>query len=373
MLSFRMPLTVVLFVLMCSLSARTQENENGKQTDINLKQTNKTKRVVDQAEIEARLEKLCNRMPHLLQSNDIKEAVKVQQEVVAIRESVAVKSNAQLIVEQLFLTELKKVESFTEQGQAIYHRANMRFFTGCQKSREEEYKTAIELLSQAIEDYRTMLGEGALAEALALDELAHAYLSYGDSNKAKESLLLNQKIWLKLAGKNHSGYATAMAFLGVVGLESDDLKNAEIALKEALPLLRKVYGARSIEYAESIVNLAHVKLEGKNWVEAEALCVIAKSILEEQFATSDLAMAHLHSVLASVNVAFEESEDAEKNFKQSLLLHRMYGNPNAPIIRGILNDYAALLRKLNRIQEAEELEKRASQIQVKKKLSDTKD
>ncbi len=235
-----------------------------------------------------------------------------------------------------------------------------------------------------------------------LSRLAEAHLNLGEMAEAEELYRRALPLQRKLTGVDSEQVATILQNLGSIYQDVGRVDEAEAAYNEALKMRETVLGLDHPEYADTLVNFASLRRQMGHDAEAEdlnkralALCQKAKQLrcvatvfdnlgslyfekgrLDEALDVYSKGRAtwvtiggkeHLDYAISTANLArvytqLKRYKDAEPLLKETLPIFEMaYGQDGAPLA-GYYKGYARLLTNLNRSDEAEVYERKATAI-----------
>ncbi len=198
-------------------------------------------------------------------------------------------------------------------------------------------------------------------------KLGHAALDSGDFSAADDYLQKAIKSAEQLYGPDDSRLRTLLHDLADAYKAQKKYPEAEAIAKREVEMYRKDVGD-SPDTADQLVRLAKIyALEGKN-SEAEAVYEQALPIYE-RFHHADKdnfndSVAYVLNNLGSLYTADGKYSQAEALLKRSLAIREGLFGPNSLEVASTLQNYADLMRKTNRIAEADQLSSRAKTIQV---------
>lgn len=134
----------------------------------------------------------------------------------------------------------------------------------------EQYKPAQELYEEAVEVWRSALGEHHEDYAVGLMNLAELHRAAGHSVDAEPILRRALEIFRRL-GEENPRLAGALNNLAVLHERRGDYDEAERLHKQAVDIRRKLSGENSPDFAQSLNNLARVYERRDNPAAAETL------------------------------------------------------------------------------------------------------
>jgi tetratricopeptide (TPR) repeat protein len=136
--------------------------------------------------------------------------------------------------------------------------------------------------------------------------------------------------------------------------------------KQLLTLKEQQLGPNHLEVAEAAGSLGSLYQEDRQYKEAEVLFKRALAIRESVAGKEDLGTAGELQRLALLYAEQNRYPEAEPLSKRALaVLEKEFGQNNPVRTLPILENYANVLRKLGRLEEAQTLETRAQEIRAK--------
>jgi tetratricopeptide (TPR) repeat protein len=297
-----------------------------------------------------------------LAEGDLAESIAAQHDLVALLEASVGKQHWQTRSELSLKEELDRVAKRSQQDQDTYFVGHRLLVHGGQQMAIEDYDGASASLGKAEVTFATVPGQDCVSMAATLEKLGGIHLVKEEPAIAKEYLVRAMATWTSVVGDDHPALAGVLDSLGVAHLESGNLDDAETCFRTALDLERSHFGVRTIRYAHGLANLSRVMLQRGKSLEAEALCVQAIVIAREIRQQDSPQMASILFIVAEVNIAHEEYENAEVNLQNSLALYERRLPRWSPIIAKVLERYSWLSRKLDQPEDADSMEARAKAI-----------
>jgi tetratricopeptide (TPR) repeat protein len=229
-----------------------------------------------------------------------------------------------------------------------------------------EYEQVEQLHQRALTINEETLGAEHTNTAASL---AHLGFFYRNQRKYKLAEPLYQRalaIDERLLGPEHPDTATSLNNLALLFKNQGKYEQAEPLYQRALAIRERVLGPEHPDTALSLINLAtHYWDQGK-YEQAEPLYQRALAIRERV-----LGPEHPDTALSLFWLAFIYSRKGEYEQSEAFYLRTLniYGKtlpPDHPYIARVLDNYANLLRKMNRIEEASKLEQQAREIRAKR-------
>jgi VWFA-related protein len=208
-------------------------------------------------------------------------------------------------------------------------------------------------------------GATSLDAAAGLNNLATLYL---DSvrllpDSSRRSPAAPAKESLSPAGSNADlSELSAASERGAAMDDAAKLATAESLFNRVLNLQEKAYGEENTRLVDVIENLGEVlRAQGKT-AAAEAAYGRTIAIVQKSFGPDDLRLAIPLQQLAELKAEDGSDADAEKLYRQVVRIDEIKGGPTDPSLAPVLIDYADLLKKMNRPEEAKIMAERASSL-----------
>ncbi len=227
-----------------------------------------------------------------------------------------------------------------------------------------QYSGAKELLERALAIQEKILGPDHSDVASVLSNLAWVLRSMGKPAEAKPYLERAIKIQEKAAPKNPE-LARFIQNLGELMQETGDYKNAEALMERALAMRESLLGPEHMETAQSLQGLAYFYYLQNRDEKAELYYKRALEILEKALGPDAANNAWSLAGLGYIYSRQGRSQEAEPLFKRALDIRTKVFGPEHPYVLETMNDYAEVLRKLDRIDEAEKLEAQVKAVRGK--------
>ena len=244
--------------------------------------------------------------------------------------------------------------------------------------------------------------------ATSLKNLAAVYSSQGRDAEAEPLYTRALAIGEKVLGPEHPGVADILTDLGVDYMLQGQYSRAEPLLRRALTIREKALRPEHVNVGQSLYNLASLYGRQGRYAEAEPLARRALAIYERakgpehpHVADALLVLANIYNfqgqypqaepLYARALVIFEKTKtpesrdvllalrglaeayegqrkyaEAEQMLKRLLAIEKKTDTAKHPLAHD-LDWYAALLRKMHRDAEAEEVEARAKAIRAKRR------
>lgn len=169
----------------------------------------------------------------------------------------------------------------------------------------------------------------------------------------------------KALGPNHPGVALDLSNLAMLLINQKRCAEAEPLLKKALAIYESNYGVENLLALKTRKLLAIVYEHQGSLSQAESYYKKVLDLEQSKLGPNDLETAKTLNSLAFLYFKEGKYADADTTYKWAVAsTEGAVGNSDA-LLAACLSDYAQVLRKLNRAEEAEQLEVRASAIRAK--------
>jgi len=227
---------------------------------------------------------------------------------------------------------------------------------------QERYEAAEPLFLQALELWRSLLGEQHPAVATSLDDLAMLYRLQGHYEEAEPLNLQALELRRSLLGEQHFAVAGSLNNLALLYKSQGRYEKAEPLYLQALELWRSLLGEQHLVMATSLNNLAGLYRSQGRYEAAEPLCLQALELWRSLLGEQHLAVAGGLNNLALLYDSQGRYEKAEPLYLQALELMRSLLRESHPAVADSLNSLAELYRAQGRYEEAEPLYLQALQL-----------
>jgi tetratricopeptide (TPR) repeat protein len=167
-------------------------------------------------------------------------------------------------------------------------------------------------------------------------------------------------------GSEDSGTATSLVHLGFFYERQGKYEEAEPLYQRARAICECVLGPDHPDTAQSLNNLAKLYYNQRKYEEAELLFQRALSIRERVLGPDHPDTAKSLHWLGFIYTGQSKYEQAEPFDQRALQVYEKVLPPDHPYLAGALQNYANLLRQMNRSTEAALLEERARAIRAKR-------
>lgn len=231
----------------------------------------------------------------------------------------------------------------------LTHAGRIAFILRAYTEAESFYQRALVVLEKT-------LGHGHYLVAEVLRNLALVYSEQGDYHKSMALSLRSLNIREKVLGLEHPDVASTLSILGLLYYEQGMYTEAEIALRRALTITEKNHIYEHPLVGTILNNLGLLYRDKGDNDKAEPFFQRALIIAKKTSGQNHPDVASILSNLGDLNFMQGYYTKAEPFFLQSLIIdEKTFGNDH-PIVQENLRNYAATLRALNRLKEAEKVE-----------------
>ena len=118
-----------------------------------------------------------------------------------------------------------------------------------------QHRAAEAATREAIQIFRSLLGEDHPSYASSLNDLGTLYQDRGDYRRAEPLFRRSLEIYKKALGEDHPFYADGLNNLGTLFRAAGDYRRAEPLLRRAMEIRKKAVGEGHPDYANSLNNL----------------------------------------------------------------------------------------------------------------------
>lgn len=207
-------------------------------------------------------------------------------------------------------------------------------------------------------------GDRHPAVAIVMGNLADVLEAQGEFVDAVEANRYALGVMEVLNGPNHPEVARLRASLGRRLVTAGMFDHAAPELENARAVLEATYGHDHADIAEIINSQAEIARLSGEFELALELNAEASAILEVLDQEGTLDYADLLFVRATVYKTIRDMEAAAPLYAEVLLIRERLLGVGNPALVATLRDYAFVLRRLKRTEEATELEERATALEA---------
>ena len=234
---------------------------------------------------------------------------------------------------------------------------------------QEEYQQAEKLCKQALHIQKQHLGDNHPRIASTLNMLAKIYQGQNKLDQAKEMNM--RALWIResTSGADHPHVATITNSLVEIYHAEGRYREAGPLIVRSLRIHEQSLGSEHPFMAYSLSNRAENFFLQGDYVQAETYYKKALVIREQNLGFTHPHTASTYYHLARLYSASEQYEEAESFYRRSLSIRERVFGLDHLAVAVTLEQYATLLRKLNRESEVCELEARIQAIRTKHNAS----
>lgn len=218
-----------------------------------------------------------------------------------------------------------------------------------------KYTDAESAFTRSLEINEKLYGPKHIVVAATLSLLGHVYKNQSQNQRAKTLLLQARTIIEVTYGAYHPMLASVLSDLSNIYQDQNEPVEAEAHLLQALTINEKVYGQGHPEISKTLNRLALIYKACGNFIKAEEL--YRRSLLINEN-TLDINHPELAKTIWHLAILYIESRryvEAEKLFRRAIAIQKKSLLPEHPDALSLQENYAELLRRMNRKGEAQKL------------------
>ena len=264
--------------------------------------------------------------------------------------------------QRVFLKEISQVAKLDNE-QAKYFAAYRYFGEGHWEIHRLKDNSARRLLERSLQGFIESVGEQSASAGSALEALSTVERSRCDFKVAKRCAERALAIRRNCEGKDGLLYPNTQVLIAFACVDLGELDEAESLYRQAIERERKMTGTDRLCYVRWLVSFAHVCTKKGRLAEAEALLCQARQICADHGQENVFIGATWHN-MAEISIARGRYNEAEGFYQRCLNLCDRTSQESSPLVAQMLEQYAMLLRKLNRSEDAKRCETRAKEIRA---------
>jgi eukaryotic-like serine/threonine-protein kinase len=212
-----------------------------------------------------------------------------------------------------------------------------------------------EILDKTAERVGKDLKDQPEVEAELRNTIGDVYHALGEYEKAEVILRVALAMRRKLLGLEHPEVASSLYSLGCVLYSEWKLAEAESTQREALAIRRKLYGQTHLDVATSLNDLGLVLRREAKLEEAQPLLRQALTMRRQMLGNEHPDVLNSLDGLAWLLFLQNKVTEAEAMMREELAIaKRLYGNEH-PAVATALNNLGTVLHNQGKLAEAEEL------------------
>lgn len=191
------------------------------------------------------------------------------------------------------------------------------------------------------------------------------FKNMAENYMASNNLIEAEKLWLDALaliqplGEANPNYCTTLENLGEIRLRMQDFPTSESYFLKAYNIKVGALGPQHVAVAQTVNQLARLYYQGGNFEKAEYFGRQCVELQEKLFGPEDGNLACSIHNLATLYHMQKKFEMAEPLYKRSLEIKRKAFGPDHPETTRLLKSYSDLMRNMNRLNEADELDSMA--------------
>jgi len=229
-----------------------------------------------------------------------------------------------------------------------------------------KFSEAEEFYKQALEIRKKSLGEDHPDVAENIENLGILYHYLGRHSEAesyyKQCLIIKEKVF----GSDHPELVRCLNNLGLLYSEQGRLDKPEALHQRALKIIEKAFGPEHMRVIRSLDHLGYFYFSTGHYSEAELLYRRALVISEKEFGPNHINVVEILVPLGRIRAEKGQPKDAEQLLRRALDICEKDSSPDPRTKGDTLFNLAYLYHHyLNRLVEAESLYDKALSIQEK--------
>jgi non-specific serine/threonine protein kinase/serine/threonine-protein kinase len=229
-------------------------------------------------------------------------------------------------------------------------------------SRQAQYGEALEILERALAVKESNLGT-------AHPDVASTLYNLGVLHRREErydtaGALLSRALGIRetALGSDHPSVARTLNSLAIIYTLQEKTDSAETLYRRSLAQKEQTLGPDHPDVANTVDNLAILFARQSQFEEAIPLFERALTIRLGALSADHISIGQSHNNLGLAYRGAGRLPESEAAFQKALEVYRAALSPTHPQLAGTLENYAALLRLLQREGEAEEMEAEAERV-----------
>lgn len=228
---------------------------------------------------------------------------------------------------------------------------------------QRNYATAEKYYNKSLEIQKKSLREDHPAIADGLEDLAYLYQDTGRIDEAeamyKQAILIKEKAF----GSDNPELASILQNLAYIYIDQGHHSKAEEYIKRALNIIEKAFGPQHPRVALILGDLGYLYLKAGKYNESEKQYKSAIAMLEEEVGREHIRIAEYLSGLGELYFETGRYDEAEQHLKRGLAICEKEEKPDLEVKAGILSNLGCLyFRGLERYEDAESYFKKALKI-----------
>ena len=265
-----------------------------------------------------------------------------------------------------------EADTLDERAEAIRKQA-LQQVQGNAQTKPSAWQLHLSTISAVQKQAQTNEEDKILAQAnestVDNQKLAPMYSTLADvyykKNRYSDALALYKTIIAideKTLGINHPGVADDLVNLAQIYITKQQLADAEPLLKRALSIYQANYGDNNLLVIKTESLLASLYEQEGRTNDAESLYKTTLDLSQRIIGPNNIETAKILNNLAYLNYRQGKYSDADTLYKWALASTEGALGQNDPAVAACLSDYANVLRKLDRIEEADNMDQQAKTI-----------
>lgn len=261
-------------------------------------------------------------------------------------------SDATSIYERaIYVLEKAQLGDSVDMAYLVNNLANVYHDTGDLRHAEELYQRSLSIFQKTI-------GGKDPHIALLLDNLGALYMQVSDYSKAES--FLKEALAIRETMSDDVAISYSLNNIAVLYLRQKNYEKAEPYLMRALAIRERALGSDDINNSYVLGNLGDLYSGKGDYSRAEPLYLRALDIVKRN--SDSAAYTGIMKRLAKLYKNKGDYDKAESLYREILKREETLFGSNNPALASTLDDYAELLSKMNRLDEASKLTTRANLI-----------
>jgi len=228
---------------------------------------------------------------------------------------------------------------------------------------QRNYATAEKYYNKSLEIQKKSLREDHPAIADGLEDLAYLYHETGRIDEAEATYIQTLLIKEKAYGSDNPELASTLLNLAYIYIDRSHYSKAEEYTKRALNIIEKSFGPQHPRVAIILGDLGYLYLKAGKYNESEKQYKSTIAMLEKEVGREHSKIAEYLSHLGQLYFETARYDEAEKHLKRGLAICEKEEKPDLEVKAGILSNLGSLyFRGLERYEDAESYFKKALKI-----------
>jgi len=234
--------------------------------------------------------------------------------------------------------------------------AILRFYQRNYTTAEKYYKKSMEIRKKSLREDHPAIAKG-------LEDLAYLYQVTGRTDEAegmyRQAILIKEKAY----GSDNPELASPLRNLAFIYIDQGHHSKAGEYIRRALNIMEKAFGPQHPRVALILGDLGYLYLKAGKHTESEKQYKSAIAMLEKEVGREHIRIAEFLSGLGQLYFETVRYDEAEQHLKRGLAICEKEEKPDLEVKAGILSNLGCLyFRGLGRYEDAESFFKKALKI-----------